>query len=78
VNGVWNQTSESAVTVAAGTQVSLGPWPVGGTWSWTGPNGFTSTSREIDDIALPTTTSTYTATYVTGGCTYTQTFTVTD
>jgi hypothetical protein len=78
LNGVWNPTTESAVTVAAGTQVSLGPWPTsGGAWSWTGPNGFTSKSREIDNIALPSTTDVYTATYTIDGTAYTQAFTVT-
>ena len=78
VNGVWNATPESAVTVAAGTSVSLGPWPVsGGAWSWTGPNGFTSTAREIDNIALSVGANVYTATYTVGGASYTQAFTVT-
>ncbi len=78
LNGVWNTTPESAVTVAAGTLVSLGPWPsTGGSWSWAGPNGFTSSSREIDNIALSAGANTYTATYTIGGCSYTQAFTVT-
>jgi beta-glucanase (GH16 family) len=78
VNGVWNATPESAVTVAQGTSVSLGPWPVsGGAWSWTGPNGFASTAREIDNIPLSAGASTYTATYTAGGATYTQAFVVT-
>jgi N-methylhydantoinase A/oxoprolinase/acetone carboxylase beta subunit len=75
---VWNATPESAVTVAQGTSVSLGPWPVsGGAWSWTGPNGFASTAREIDNIPLSAGASTYTATYTAGGATYTQAFVVT-
>jgi uncharacterized repeat protein (TIGR03803 family) len=78
LNGVWNTTSESAVTVATGSSVSLGPWPLsGGAWSWTGPNGFTSTSREIDNIALSVGNNAYTATYTVGGCSYTQAFVVT-
>ncbi len=38
----------------------------GGTWSWMGPNGFTSTSREItvSDLGL------YTVNYNVGGCSY--------
>jgi hypothetical protein len=43
--------------------VNLGPWPGGGTWSWTGPNGFTSTSREIDSIPLSLGSNTFVATY---------------
>jgi hypothetical protein len=78
VAGVWSAAGESTVTVASGTVVDLGPWPVsGGSWVWTGPNGFTSTSREIDDIALTTGINTYTATYTINGCSYKQTFTVT-
>jgi hypothetical protein len=77
-NGAWITTPESTATVASGTAVSLGPWPVsGGTWSWTGPGGFTSTSREIDNISLPATTNTYTATYTVNGCSYTQPFVIT-
>jgi len=78
LNGAWNTTPESSFTVPSGTAVDLGPWPTsGGTWSWTGPSGFTSTLREIDNIALATGANTYTATYTVSGCTYTQTFTVT-
>jgi len=79
VNGVWNTTPENTVTVpTATTSVSLGPWPAsGGAWSWTGPNGFTSTSREIDNIALSAGANTYTATYTISGTSYTETFTVT-
>ncbi len=78
VAGVWSAAGVSSVTVASGTAVSLGPqaW-TGGTWSWTGPNGFTSTSREIDNIPLPSTTNTYTATYTAGGTSYKQAFIIT-
>ena len=41
-------------TVCVGGSVSFGPWPrTGGSWSWTGPNGFTSATRSplIDPIA---------------------------
>jgi hypothetical protein len=80
VNGVWNTVTESAVTVASTTTpVALGPWPFsGGSWSWTGPNGFTSTSREIDNIALTAGANVYTATFTVSGCpSNTQAFTVT-
>ena len=62
VNGAAWQGS-SAATVALGSAVNLGPWPGGGTWSWTGPNGFTSTSREIDSIPLSLGSNTFVATY---------------
>ncbi len=78
VGGVWSAAGESSVSVASGSAVDLGPWPVsGGSWAWTGPNGFTSTAREIDDIALSSGVNTYTATYTITGCSYKQTFTVT-
>jgi hypothetical protein len=59
--------------------VDLGPQPLtGGSWSWTGPNNFTSTAREIDSIPLSTGTNVYTATYTNScGSKSTQTFTIT-
>jgi sugar lactone lactonase YvrE len=75
--GAWQQVA--SVTVNAGDTVNLGPQPQGsGTWSWTGPNGFTSTSRALNSIALPSATNVYTATYTnTGGINSTQAFTIT-
>jgi endoglucanase len=58
--GAWQQAT--AVTVASGATVNLGPQPLSGTWSWTGPNGFVSSAREIDRIPLATGTNTYVAT----------------
>jgi hypothetical protein len=79
VAGVWSAAAESSVTVASGTVVDLGPQPItGGSWSWTGPNGFTSTAREIDSIKLSTGTNVYTATYTNScGDKSTQAFTIT-
>jgi len=78
VAGVWSAAGETAVTVASGTAVDLGPQPLsGGSWSWTGPNGFASTAREIDNIALSAGVNTYTATYTVNGCSYKQVFTIT-
>ena len=76
-NGNW--TIESSATVAAGTIVNLGPQPItGGSWSWTGPNGFTSTLREIDNIPLTVGSNVYVATYTNpAGVKSTETFTVT-
>jgi glucuronoarabinoxylan endo-1,4-beta-xylanase len=73
----WVQ--ESSISVARGTAVDLGPQPLsGGSWSWTGPNGFTSTSREIDNIPLSTGTNTFVATYTnTSGVKSTKTFVIT-
>src|ERR1700722_14845754 len=77
VNGAaWQQTA--SVTVASGSTVNLGPQPITGTWRWTGPNGFTSTARELDGIALSTGVNTYVATYTnSNSCQSTQSFAVT-
>jgi len=59
--------------------VDLGPQPLtGGSWSWSGPNGFTSTAREIDNIKLSAGSNVYTATYTNScGAKSTQAFTIT-
>jgi hypothetical protein len=76
-NGAWDQ--ESSASVASGSTVDLGPQPeTGGSWSWTGPNGYTSASREIDSIPLTVGTDTYEATYTNAsGCKSTQAFGIT-
>lgn len=44
--GAWQQTATT--TLAEGGSLTLGPNPAtGGSWSWTGPGGFTATTREI-------------------------------
>ena len=48
--------------------------PAGYTFSWTGPNGFTSTAQNIDDLAP----GTYTVTVGTGNCTQSKTFVITE
>jgi hypothetical protein len=74
--GVWQAVN--SVTVSVGATVNLGPQPLTGAWSWTGPNGFTSSSREIDGIPLSLGVNSFTATYTNpGGCTSTETFTIT-
>jgi hypothetical protein len=75
--GAWQQVSSVAVNV--GDTVNLGPQPVsGGTWTWSGPNGFASTAREIDAVSLTTASNIYTATYTnTDGVTSTEAFTIT-
>jgi len=77
VSGTW--TEESSATVpSTSTVVDLGPQPLtGGTWAWTGPNGFTSTSREIDSIPLSVGSNVYTVIYTNAsGCKSTQVFTI--
>ncbi|MFZ1084779.1 MAG: hypothetical protein WAN35_07440, partial [Terracidiphilus sp.] len=79
VNGAaWQQAS--TVTVASGSTVNLGPQPTtGGTWSWTGPNGFTSTTRQLNGIVLTAGANVYTATYTNAaGCKTVQVFTITE
>jgi hypothetical protein len=52
----WSSVDVKTLTpaVTVGTTLSLGPGPNKGTWSWTGPNGFTATTREVifDNITL--------------------------
>jgi xyloglucan-specific exo-beta-1,4-glucanase len=76
--GTWQQTANA--TVAAGGSVMFGPQPVtGGSWSWSGPNGFSAATREvlISNIQI-TQAGNYVATYTnSGGCQSTQTFNVT-
>ena len=77
VNGTW--TEEASATVSAGATVDLGPQPLtGGSWSWAGPNGYTSTARQINSIPLSTGVNTYVATYTNAaGAKSTATFTIT-
>jgi beta-galactosidase len=79
VNGGTSWTEESSATVSSTTVVDLGPQPTtGGTWAWTGTNGFTSSTRQLDGIALSTGVNVYTATYTNAsGCASTQAFTIT-
>jgi hypothetical protein len=78
VNGAaWQQAATASVPAAAA--VNLGPQPLTGTWSWTGPNGFTSAARQINAIALSAGANVYVATYInTSGCKSTETFTITE
>ncbi|MGA2434014.1 MAG: protease pro-enzyme activation domain-containing protein [Bryobacteraceae bacterium] len=75
--GGWQQIT--SISVSSGTTVDIGPQPAsGGSWSWSGPNGYSSTSREIDSIPLSSGSNTFTATYTNScGSKSTQAFTVT-
>jgi hypothetical protein len=59
--------------------VNLGPQPTsGGTWAWSGPNGFTAATRQLNAIALGAGANVYTATYTNAsGCKSTEAFTIT-
>ena len=76
--GSWQQTANA--TVSAGGSVLFGPQPVqGGSWSWSGPNNFSATTREagISNIQVNQ-AGNYMATYTnSGGCQSSQPFNVT-
>jgi len=78
VNGAaWQQTNVATVTATTAT-VNLGPQPTTGTWSWVGPNGFTSAVRQINAIKLSAGANVYTATYTNAAnCKSTEPFTIT-
>jgi len=62
--GPWVQAANT--NVAVGATLTLGPQPTnGGSWSWSGPSGFNSTSRQVTISTNMQTTQagTYTATY---------------
>jgi hypothetical protein len=75
--GSWQQTNSA--TVNPGSAVNLGPQPLNvGSWSWTGPNGYTSTSRQINSIPLSVGANSYVATYTnSNGAKSTETFVIT-
>ncbi|MBN2166861.1 MAG: carbohydrate-binding protein [Marinilabiliaceae bacterium] len=76
--GSWAQSASASVV--AGDAVSFGPQPsTGGSWIWSGPNGYSSTSRQISFTNLQASQSgTYTATYTnTCGAISTQAFSLT-
>ena len=75
--GSWTQANTAAVHV--GDMVNLAPLNInGGRWSWTGPNSYAASSRQINAVPLPSPSNTYTVTYTnTSGATSTATFTVT-
>jgi rhamnogalacturonan endolyase len=76
--GSWSQTAAASVNV--GSTVKFGPQPAsGGSWMWTGPNGFSASTREVTISNIQTSQAgNYIATYTnSGGCQSTQTFVVT-
>ena len=79
--GGWNQGITTA-TLNPGQHIKIGPHPnVATGWSWTGPNGFTATTREIvpggEDGVAAADAGQYVGTYTnTCGATSTVTFTL--
>jgi hypothetical protein len=76
--GTWQQTASASLS--AGGSVMFGPQPTtGGSWSWSGPNGFSATTREVFISNIQANQAgNYVATYTnSGGCQSTQTFSVT-
>lgn len=64
----WLQTNQASLNV--GSVLDIGPQPHGGTWSWSGPDGFTSNERQIKiENIQASQTGTYTAIYTpANGC----------
>lgn len=76
--GTFTQTASATLT--AGGSVTFSPQPLtGGSWSWSGPNGYSASVREITLTNVQTSQSgNYIATYTNpSGCVSTQTFTLT-
>lgn len=78
VNGNPGQ-QVAAVTVASGDNVQLAPTPGNGTWSWTGPQAFSSASRVVTLNNIGSNQGgTYTARYTNpAGCVSEQAFVIT-
>jgi len=59
--------------------VNIGPQQIsGGSWSWSGPNAFSATTRALNAISLTSPSNVYTLTYTNAdGVASTQTFTIT-
>lgn len=67
--GTWLQTNTASIKV--GDTLDIGPQPHGGSWTWSGPNGYSSSDRQIQLANVTLSESgTYTATYTpdNGGC----------
>lgn len=78
-NGSWVQTTSLGVPSGASIALNVVASVGGGTWKWTGPNGFTSTATPIYGIPLNTGNNVFVATYTyANSCTATQTFNVTE
>jgi hypothetical protein len=76
VNGGAWQKNVTTVSLNPGNNITIGPQPLNGTWSWTGPN-FSSTSRSITFNNIQSNRAgLYRATYSYDGCTSSLNFTI--
>jgi len=77
--GAW--VSTGVATLAAGGSVYFGPAWLDGSWSWSGPNGFTASGRGLELTNVqPYQSGNYVVTFINaGGCSsqYTHSLTVT-
>ena len=66
-NGAWQQTDTADLNL--GGKIVLGPQgSVGGTWSWSGPNGFSASTREVTiDNIQSAQSGDYTVTFTSAG-----------
>lgn len=73
-SGSWEQASSAYIS--EGMSIKYGPQPLDESWSWSGPNGFYATTREVHLTNLTTNnTGDYVATYTNSlGCESTQIF----
>ena len=74
--GAWQSTTTANLSV--GGTIILGPQPTDGTWKWSGPNGYTSSVREISIGNIQSNQAgNYVGTYTnTGGCNSSVTFAI--
>jgi len=79
VNGTWNVLSNCAVTVCVGNSLYLGVLSDGSSFSWTGPNGFSSTNQYplISNNVTAAHAGSYTIVVTKNGCTTSATIVVT-
>jgi len=75
--GTWQQTASA--TLNEGSSVNFSPQPaISGSWSWSGPNGYNASTREITFSSIVTSQAgNYIATYTnTSGCKSTMKVTI--
>lgn len=75
--GNWQQ--QNTAILCAGDSLKLGPQPSGTSgWTWTGPNGYTSSIREITLSSISVSQGgIYTTTYTSSGCSASSVFNIT-